>query len=250
MRRPLGEAERRDTEGRASMRDGNLAESLDVHEWAERVNRASALRWSKVAAERPNLPQPASRPGTPDGRPCPMLRRGFAAGIIEGSTVLNPNDKRLFRRYLELDRPGTGKDGGCFASVKKLSRRLGMHVDVVTRTRRRLQWFGLLVTSPEGVSPVRWFPTLPPKVTSERPEGVPKGRATDRWLELETVELDKWLRPLKEHLKAAEKRQTKSRVQDDDLSGRTDEKSGDGRTICLDRLPVFRPLRPRKAMAA
>jgi hypothetical protein len=110
--------------------------------------------------------------------------------IVEASTVLTSDQKRLYRRYVELDRPKGYKTGGCFAKVPTIARRLGVAPGSVKRNRRILCQYGLLASTPEGVTPIRWFPTLPPWVTCIRPATVAKGRATDAWIMDQSAQLD------------------------------------------------------------
>jgi hypothetical protein len=129
-------------------------------------------------------------PGTSLANRPPVLQRGFAAAIVEASRVLTSDQKRLYRRYLQLDRPQGYKTGGCFEKVATTARRLGVAPGSVKRNRRILCQYGLLASTPEGITPVRWFPTLPPWVTCNRPAKVAKGKATDRWIMAESVQLD------------------------------------------------------------
>lgn len=119
-----------------------------------------------------------------------VLHRGFAAAIVEASTVLTSNQKRLYRRYLELDRPRGYRSGGCFAKVETLARRLGMSPGSVKRDRRTLGQYGMLHRTAEGVSPVRWFPSLPPWVVGIPPETVKAGKPTDAWIMAQALKLD------------------------------------------------------------
>ena len=124
------------------------------------------------------------------GRPVPVLHRTYTPAIVEMSTVLNPNEKRLFRLVLELDRPRNSRPGGCFASVARLAKRLHMHRDTVTKTRRRLLKLGLVERSEAGVKQVRWFPALPRTVEIIPAVPIRHGRETEAWLDRQAVELD------------------------------------------------------------
>ena len=144
-------------------------------------------------------------PGTNlPGRPA-VLDKGFAAAIMEASTVLTSNQKRLYRRYLELDRPKGYRSGGCFAKVETLARRLGMSPGSVKRDRRILCQYRMLCRTAEGVSPVRWFPTLPPWVVGMRPETVKAGKPTDAWIEAQALQLDAVLSAQVREVKAAKR---------------------------------------------
>jgi hypothetical protein len=179
-----------------------------------------------------------------------MLRRGYAAAMIEMSSVLTPNEKRMYRRFLELDRPRAGKPGGCFASVKKIAERLAMHPDAVRRGRRDLARYGLLMPSPEGVNPVRWFPTLPRWVQAEPPETIRPGRATDVWLRHEAHQLDAALSAVKQEREVAKRGRTKSRPRQDKLSDRPDKKSQGGGTNRPAVLAKIEPADAHKALSA
>jgi hypothetical protein len=196
-------------------------------------------------------------PGTtlPD-RPA-VLHRGFAAAIVEASTVLTSNQKRLYRRYLELDRPRGYRSGGCFAKVETLARRLGMSPGSVKRDRRTLCHYGMLCRTPEGVSPVRWFPTLPPSVVGTKPEAVAKGKPTDAWILAQALQLDAVLSAQAREMKAAKAPSKASERAETICTPGSDNLYPDGAQIvpgegtnCSPVLPRLRPLRPAKVRAA
>jgi hypothetical protein len=121
------------------------------------------------------------------------------------STALTSDQKRLYRKYLELDRPKGYKTGGCFAKIATIARRLGVAPGSVKRNQRALQTYGLLARTPEGVTPIRWFPTLPPWVTCVRPDTVARGKATDAWIMAQAAELDRVLPIQMSEAKAAKR---------------------------------------------
>lgn len=206
-------------------------------------------------------------PGTTLVSRPPVLHRVFATAIIEASTVLTSDQKRLFRRYAELDRPKGYKTGGCFAKVATMARRLGVAPGSVKRNRRILCQYGLLTRTPEGVSPVRWFPMLPPWVTCVKPDAVAKGKATDAWIMAQSVQLDAVLAAQVGEMKMAKqaKRAEGPRKVRPDASDPLDtictpERNdlypegaqivpGEG-TNCTPGLPRYMPLRGRKEVAA
>jgi Helix-turn-helix domain len=125
------------------------------------------------------------------GRPVPVLHRGYSAAVVEMLTSLTPDQKRLFRRYLELDRPRGGRPGGCWAKLDTIARRLAMNKDAIKRSRRKLQQLGFLVRS--NTRPPRWFTTLPDGRELKRPDAVRAGKETDAWLTYEASKLDEHL---------------------------------------------------------
>jgi hypothetical protein len=163
-------------------------------EYSDPLEEYAAVEDKVARSQRANA-LPAVGPGAiVPGRPGCVLCRGMAAALVEMSYLLTPNQKRLYRRILELDRPKGFRAGGCFAKVETLARRLAMHPDVVTRTRRQLERLGLLGRSTGGASPVRWFPMLPAPIAFNWPEGMKPGRMKDEWLLRESHALDTALR--------------------------------------------------------
>lgn len=135
------------------------------------------------------------------------------------------------------------------------------------RNRRVLRQYGLLARSPEGVTPIRWFPTLPPWVTCTLPGTVARGRATDAWIMAESVQLDAVLSAQAGEAKMAKQ----AKVAERPRNGRADASAGLDRictperhhlypegaqivpgedTNCTPGLPRFMPLRRSNAMAA
>jgi hypothetical protein len=150
-------------------------------------------------------------------RPVRVLPRGFSAAVIDMSTVLTPNEKRVFRRILELDRPTEYREGGCFASVASHAKRLAMNPDGFTKVRRELERLGLLVRSRFKGSAERWFPAMPPGFNLERPCGIRNGRATDAWLEQLAATLDEFLEAQRPRRKGPNQR-AKSSVKLDEIA--------------------------------
>jgi hypothetical protein len=187
--------------------------------------------------------------------------------IVEASTVLTSNQKRLYRRYLELDRPKGYRSGGCFAKVETLARRLGMSPGSVKRDRRILCQYGMLCRTAEGVSPVRWFPTLPPWVVGMRPETVKAGKPTDAWIEAQALQLDAVLSAQVREVKAVKRprkapgAETPRKFRGNDAEtictperdnlypGGDQIVPGEG-TNCTPVVPRFIPLQSAKAKAA
>jgi hypothetical protein len=130
------------------------------------------------------------------GRQCSRVEAGWALAILEAvpSAVLSANAKRLWRRYVELDRPRSGKPGGCWAKRATLAGRLGMNAGSVKRLQGDLRALGLLVFAAVG-NRTRAFPLLP--VSSARPEGLKAGRETHEWIARQAAELAALLRERK-----------------------------------------------------
>jgi hypothetical protein len=184
------------------------------------------------------------------GRPGPVLHRGYAAALIEMTTALTPNDKRLYRRILELDRPRGYRAGGCFASVASLARRLAMNPKVVIRGRRKLGALGLLA---HDLVTNRWFPTLPDAVPAVPPQGI-RGKAFDVWLLPRGAALDAVLFHELDRMdckrRACKRRGTNSHPERHELSPTGTRIVTEGGTNSHPRIPRFRPLRPLKMVAA
>jgi hypothetical protein len=99
------------------------------------------------------------------GRPCSRVEAGWALAILEAvpSAVLSANAKRLWRRYVELDRPRSGKPGGCWAKRATLAGRLGMNAGSVKRLQRDLRALNYWYLRPWATAPAR-FPCCPSPV--------------------------------------------------------------------------------------
>jgi hypothetical protein len=126
------------------------------------------------------------------GRPVPVPDYGYLKAVMEMLTVLTPNEKRVYRRILELDRPHGLKPGGCFASVAMISQRLNIPEGNVRKAIRKLLNLGLLVR--EGVKRKRLFATVPPGIEDAPPSGMHRGREYDAWLLWQAPRLEAALR--------------------------------------------------------
>jgi hypothetical protein len=133
------------------------------------------------------------------GRPGPVLG-GDALALIEMSTLLTPNQKRVWRRIQELDRPVGMKPGGCFAKPSTLAIRLAISPDHVTRCMKALRQLGLITR--EGAKG-RWFPLLPASIPPTA--DTPAGKARDAWYKQWAVRLDTFLAAAKWPIASDEK---------------------------------------------
>jgi hypothetical protein len=123
---------------------------------------------------------------------------------------------------------------------------------------RELLRLGSLSRSPEGTSPVRWFATVPQWVTSERPEGVKAGEATDGRIMAESVQLDAVLSALEARPKGNAKARVTpptdasgaSRTPGDGSSypNRTPRPGSGDESSYPDQTPAIRPMRVPRFM--